>query len=1155
MRKAYMTISALLLCTGMMLAQTPANRTAKTVAADVLAQMPAGQQETYNDLIGQLSQAGDDAVQVIVGMINAPGKGSNAQTDYALSGLSHFVMAKGQESARLVVAKAYVKALGSVSERETKAFIIRQLQIMGGDEAVDALADYLTDKELSGPASRALARIATPAAGEALMAGLKSRVAMGAKAKRDMINAIGEVKVAGAEELLLTFVGSQDIDLQKAVLYALSQVGGEASLKVLGDAAAQAGYTMEKSGANEAYIELIKNIAAKGNVAAAEKAAKDLQKKAEKANQLQTREAALKILLSLKGNKDATKMLLAALKDPCKGYRNAALNFASDYVGESDYIEVVKATLKAKPEVKVDVINWLGREAKCPAKNPVLKKLMVRFDLSLAQVLTQQLKSGDFAVEQAAVWTMVKLGDASFVPTIANLLTNSDKQVVLLAQDALLAFPGKIDNAVAEAINKAGDDGKVAGLELLAVRMADSKVNTVLEQMKSSSAAVKGAAYTALQKVVTARDFTTTCGLLESQTEANDVKLMQEAVKAAVHFMPAAEQVSTVTRRMYQAGEAKKSLYYAVLASTNDPKALQIIIDGCNKNTGAAKTAAVEALMSWKGIEAAEYLFEIAKGSGDLANRSLTRYVNLIASSSMTGENKLLRLRKAMDIAKSDDVRSLVLQKVEGTGTYLAMLYAAEYLDNKPVQQPAANAVMNIALGHPEYTGQNVRAMLEKVMKVLDNPDAHYQVEGIKKHLAEMPDEVGFVPMFNGKDLTGWKGMVEGGNPYKRYALKPAKLAKEQEKADERMRADWIVEDGCLVYLGTGYDNLCSEKQYGDFEMYVEWMLDPAGKEPDAGIYLRATPQVQIWDTSRVNVGAQVGSGGLYNNQVNESKPSKVADNKLGEWNTFYIKMVGDRVTVDFNGERVVDNVILENYWDRSKPIFATEQIELQAHGSKCYFRNIYVKELKRQEPFQLSEQEKKEGFQVLFDGTNMYEWQGNTGDYILEDGCISMVPSRSFGGNLYTKKEFANFIYRFEFQLTPGANNGVGLRAPLEGDAAYVGMESQILDCEHPIYKGITPYQHHGSIYGILKADESHKTAMKPVGEWNEEEIICDGDNIKVTLNGVVIVEGNIREAVKNGTPDKKEHPGLFNKKGHIGFLGHGSPVKFRNIRVKELK
>jgi hypothetical protein len=130
----------------------------------------------------------------------------------------------------------------------------------------------------------------------------------------------------------------------------------------------------------------------------------------------------------------------------------------------------------------------------------------------------------------------------------------------------------------------------------------------------------------------------------------------------------------------------------------------------------------------------------------------------------------------------------------------------------------------------------------------------------------------------------------------------------------------------------------------------AEWgyaYLDPNGKEPDAGIYLRGTPQVQIWDLSRVNVGAQVGSGGLYNNQKNPSKPTCVADNKLGEWNTFYIKMVGDRVTVDLNGERVVNSVILENYWDRSQPIFPVEQLELQAHGSKVYYRDIYVKRLK----------------------------------------------------------------------------------------------------------------------------------------------------------------------------------------------------------------
>jgi Domain of Unknown Function (DUF1080). len=354
-----------------------------------------------------------------------------------------------------------------------------------------------------------------------------------------------------------------------------------------------------------------------------------------------------------------------------------------------------------------------------------------------------------------------------------------------------------------------------------------------------------------------------------------------------------------------------------------------------------------------------------------------------------------------------------------------------------------------------------------------------------------------------------------------------------------------------LVFNGKG-DNLCTDKQYGDFEMYVDWMLDPAGPEADAGVYLRGTPQVQIWDTARVKVGAQVGSGGLYNNQKNPSQPLKVADNKLGEWNSFYIKMVGDRVTVYLNGELVVNNVILENYWDRSQPIFPIEQIELQAHGSKVSYRNILVKELKRAEPFQLSEQEKKEGFKVLFDGTNMHNWTGNTVDYVLEDGCISMKPSRAHGGNLYTKDEYKDFVYRFEFQLTPGANNGLGIRTPLEGDAAYVGMELQILDNEAPIYKDLKVYQYHGSVYGIIPAKRGFH---KPMGEWNYQEVVAKGNRITVTLNGTVILDGDIKEATKNGTPDGKQHPGLFNEKGHIGFLGHGSPVKFRNIRVKELK
>ena len=1156
MKKVYISIASLLLCSSMMLAQSPANRTNNTIVADVLAQMPVQKQAEYNKMMNDLVTTGEEGVLKLVQKMKAPGQGSNSHVDYALSGLTHYVMAKGNETARLATAKAYMKAFEQVSEREVRAFIIRQLQMIGKDECVDMLAGLLHDRQLSGPAARALSAIGSEKADQALMAGLKMRMGT-PETQKNIVRALADSENGEAEELLRALLGSDDKDMQKEVLYALSRVGSAASLKDLAAAAEQAGYTMEYTGANEAYIRLIKRVLASGDVKSADKAAKGLMKNATKVGKTQTRDAALQIILAAQPDA-ALKNVLKAMKDGDKAYRNAALNFASGFADQTVYVELMKHMMKAKSDcVKVDIINWIGRESKCCAKkHDTIKNLEIRFDLPAKQVLLDELQNPSYNVREAAAWALVKIGDTSVIPALAELLQNSDKQVVLLAQDALMAFKGDIDNAVAKVIPSAGDAGKIAGLELLANRMADSKLNTVLDQIKSGSADVKKAAYIALAKVVSEKDFTLLCGMLES-ADASAVEAIQNAIIASIAKQAPATQVSNLNRRMVQAGDSKKHLYYRVLSVTGEKEALATIVKGFNNDRGAAKDAAFGALLQWKSIEAAEHLFAVCEGnaSADVFNKALNRYVELVSNPSFTGENRLLSLRKAMEVAKTSAQKVTILRNIQHAGTYLALLYAAEFLDcsDKDVRSAAVYAAWNIARNHPEYTGENVKAILNRVLSMFDGEDARYDIDALKQHLAKMPDEVGFVSMFNGKDLTGWKGLVE--NPIAREKMSKAQLAKKQVKADENMRRDWKVQNGLLVFDGTGFDNLCSEKKYGDFEMYVDWMLDPAGPEADAGIYLRGTPQVQIWDTARVNVGAQVGSGGLYNNQTNESKPSKVADNKLGEWNTFHIKMVGDRVTVTLNGEKVVDNVIMENYWDRKLPIPACDQIELQAHGSKVYYRNIYVKELKRHEPFQLSEQEKKEGFKVLFDGTNMHEWTGNTKTYVMKDGCISLDPESSFGGNLYTKKEYANFVYRFDFKLQPGTNNGIGIRTPMEGDAAYVGMEIQILDCEHPIYSDITPLQHHGSVYGIIPAKPDHHKAFKPAGEWNTEEIIADGDYIRVTVNGVVINEGNIREATKNGTADGKEHPGLFNKKGHIGFLGHGHPVEYRNIRIKELK
>jgi hypothetical protein len=190
----------------------------------------------------------------------------------------------------------------------------------------------------------------------------------------------------------------------------------------------------------------------------------------------------------------------------------------------------------------------------------------------------------------------------------------------------------------------------------------------------------------------------------------------------------------------------------------------------------------------------------------------------------------------------------------------------------------------------------------------------------------------GFKALFNGKDLTGWKGLVELPD---RAKLSPEQLAKKQEEANKKYLPHWKVVDGVLTYDGKG-QSLQTAKDYGNFELYVDWKIGPKG---DSGIYLRGNPQVQIWDNP-------VGSGGLYNNQKHPSKPLVVADKPVGQWNRFHIIMKGDRVTVFLNGKKVVDDTPLENYWQRGQPLPAKGPIELQHHGDKLWFKNIYVKEL-----------------------------------------------------------------------------------------------------------------------------------------------------------------------------------------------------------------
>ena len=613
----------------------------------------------------------------------------------------------------------------------------------------------------------------------------------------------------------------------------------------------------------------------------------------------------------------------------------------------------------------------------------------------------------------------------------------------------------------------------------------------------------------------------------------------------------------------------------------------------------------------------------------------------------------------------------------------------------------------------------------------------------------------GWTALFNGRDLAGWRGRPHF-DPVKEAEGTPEERAKRQAEWDADMATHWTVENGVIVSDGHGVF-LTTDRDFGDFELELEWMLPAACA--DSGIYLRGNPQVQIWDPAcerDFKHGCEKGSGGLWNNPADAPGkwPLVKADKPIGEWNTTRIAMKGDRVTVVLNGQVVVNDAPLANYFQKGQPLPARGPIQIQTHGAPMHVRNVFVRDLgtfdlsapdwrdlgeadftnvncaddtwawtpdgvqcsgqpvgviRTKEPiadFEMSlewrhlsdggnsgvflwapkaaldsikpgqlppggievqvldhgftaqyeassgknadwfttdgdvfpvgsstmkpfpptaprgsrsfpkerhslgtpawnhyfiravkgevrlwvnghevsggsdcnpssgylclESEgapvefrrmkireiaaaglpaSEQGFVQLFDGTTLDGWQGAVDGYEAVNGEIRSKPG--VGGNLLTAGEYGDFELRFEFRLTPGANNGLAVRVPPQGDAAFQGIELQILDDGHEKYKDIKPWQAHGSIYGVVAAERG--TCLKPAGEWNTEEVTVQGSHIKVVVNGKTIVDADTAP-FRDGrpTPDGQAHPGLTRTKGHLGFAGHHDEVHFRNIRLR---
>lgn len=411
---------------------------------------------------------------------------------------------------------------------------------------------------------------------------------------------------------------------------------------------------------------------------------------------------------------------------------------------------------------------------------------------------------------------------------------------------------------------------------------------------------------------------------------------------------------------------------------------------------------------------------------------------------------------------------------------------------------------------------------------------------------AEPPE--GFRALFNGTDLSGWHG---------RPHFDPRDLAKMPDDVREKKIAEWTedakkhwtVENGELVNDGHG-TYLTTNEDFTDYELLIEYRTVP---KADSGIYLKANPQVQIWDIGneeQFKNGCQKGSGGLWNNSPGApgKDPSEVADKPFGEWNSFKIRQIGARTSVWLNGKHVVDNAIMENYFDRSGPLFAKGPICLQTHGGEIRWRNIYLREIPAEEANKILAESHADGFESKFNGTDLTGWSGAVDNYEVVDGAIRCKAGH--GGILHTTDEFANFVVRLEFKVPPSGNNGLAIRTDGTGDPAYAAMtELQVLDSEHPNYAKLDARQYHGSAYGMVAAKRGF---LRPAETWNFQEVTVDGSKIKVELNGNIILDADL--ATVTEYLSEKPHPGKDRKSGFFGFAGHNDPVSFRNVSIKRL-
>lgn len=913
-------------------AQDARNRAKSTIVADVLAQMPAYDLNTFNQAMADLASTGSEGVIQMADMLVPADKGQNSKIEYAINGLVGYVFAPGREAQRNAVREGLKTAMEKCTDNPNRAFLLNMLQRLGNPEDAEFFAKYVADPYLQEWALNGL--VAIPESEQTLLNVVKSGVAP----RSVLAYAAGKKGLLQAEPILLEWVASATPEETRAFYKALGEVGSSASLPVLAKAAKAQNYEWLPDGATESYIRLLDRLAKGPDAAKAASAAKSLLKVTDKPH---VRGAAMNILFEADGKK-SLPMLLKTMKDNDRAIRVNALRRAEPWADEDVYAALGKiAAAKGTQPAKADIINWLGT-------NHVNSQI----DAVISNINSQSPEIAESSIKAAS-----KIGGQKALDALVAQLDGNNAEI---ASDALLTFNGKVNDGILKAL-EGSDVMKTAALGIASTRKMKEASPKVFELLNSGNADVATAAYKALAGVSSQNDIQKLANLLET-CQLSNRDAVNTALLTALSTLSSEDQYNTLKPLVSKT--KTPFLYYPALAQTAMPDAITTLRDGYEKGNAVEKEAALKALLSVKSNNMIDVLFNMAQnGAGDQA---LYRYADLVSTSGYAPEWKFPLFKKGLEATKNAGVQNRMLSGLSETGLYQALMVATDYIDKPETSREAAAAVRSIASRISDrFKGEQMKNALVKardVYKAGGSADDGYAVDDINGLIAKLdaspaspifklsPEEEkeGFRVLFDGTNLDNFVGNKTG----------------------------YIPVDG-NIYVSAVYGeggNLYTKDEFSDFIYRFEFCFETEGVNNGIGI---RTPmgvdaayegmEIQVLDHD-----APIYKG-LRPYQVHGSVygiiPAKrIVHKPRGEWSTEEIRAVGDHITVTVNGEVIVDGNIREACQGHNVAPDGSGQnpytvdhlnhpglfnkkghIGFLGHGEGVKFRNVRVKDLSKE--------------------------------------------------------------------------------------------------------------------------------------------------------------------------------------------------------------